>query len=248
MAEQTGLFSRIAGLFGGRRNRINSYDETGPGVDDLGAPQQLIDRPAPSTSIFRPWAKRDQALQNLSQGFVTLTQLMSAIKVSLEKQQSRQDELMNVLSRLPSVIEAIPESHRTQAEALRTIYDQLARQNSAQSTLGDVLNRIADSGSEQRKLIDQLNDQLDGLRQTDASISDNLASVGSAMTALGNNTQTSAGVLQQLQEGLRRRDEELAEQLQRQNQRFNFILWLSAALAITVIVSLVMITYIALRP
>jgi DNA repair exonuclease SbcCD ATPase subunit len=247
MAEQTGLLSRIAGLFG-RRNRLSTYDETALPGDDGAATQQLIDPSRTPGSIFRPWAKRDQALQNLSQGFVTLTQLMSAIKESLEKQQSRQDELMNLLGRLPSVIEAIPESNRTQAEALRTIYDQLAKQNNAQSTLGEVLNRIVDAGGEQRKLIDQLNDQLDGLRQTDASISDNLVSVGSAMQVLGQNSHASASVLQQLQEGLRQRDEEMTEQLRRQNQRFNFILWLSAALSITVILSLVMLTYLALRP
>lgn len=259
MSEQTGLLSRITGLFS-RRHRTagGGYDasrlplEDSPAAGGIG--QQLID-PARLNhggsgggSIFRPWARRDQALQNLSEGFVTLTQLMSAIKQSLEKQHERQDELLTLLGRLPAVIESIPESHRTQSEALRTIYDQLAKQNSAQSTLADVLNRIVESGGDQRKLIDQVNDQLDALRQTDASISDNLASVGTAMQTLGQTSQASTSVLQQVQDGLRRRDEEMADILDRQNQRFNFILWLSVVLAITTIVSLVMVTYIALRP
>lgn len=252
MAEQTGLLSRITGLFS-RRGRHLGYEEPRLPLEDsaAGIAAQLVD-PARSNhgggSIFRPWARRDQALQNLSEGFVTLTQLMSAIKQSLEKQHERQDELLTLLSRLPAVIEAIPESQRTQSEALRTIYDQLARQNSAQTTLADVLNRIVDSGGEQRKLIDQLNDQLDSLRQTDASISDNLVNVGNAMQTLGQTSQTSASVLQQVQDSLLRRDQEMTEILDRQNQRFNFILWLSVVLAITTIVSLVMVTYIALRP
>jgi hypothetical protein len=262
MAEQTtGLFSRIANLFGGgRRSRLN-HDELGlsTGLDDssvatstAATPTQLLEtrrHGAPvSGSIFRPWAKRDQALQNLSEGFVTLTQLMSAIRDSLEKQQHRHDELMNLLGRLPQIIEGIPEANRTQAEALRTIYEQLAASNNAQSTLGEVLNKIVDNGGEQRKLIDALNDQLDSLRQTDSSISENLSNVGSAMQTLGTTSQTSVQVLQQVQESLRQRDEAVQHMLERQSHRFNFILWLSVVLAITTIVSLVMVTYIAMRP
>lgn len=250
MPEQTGLLSRITSLFGGgRRNRLDGELDAATRLPldgaDAAAAQQLVDGRG---SIFRPWAKRDQALQNLSESFVSLTRLMSAIRESLERQHDRQDELIRLLGQLPAVIETIPESNRTQAEALRGIYQQLASQNSAQSTIGEVLNRIVDSNGEQRKLIDALHDQLDGLRQTDASISDNLASVGSAMQALGSSSQTSAQVLQQVQDSLRQRDEAVQAILERQNQRFNFILWLSVVLAITTIVSLVMVTYIALRP
>lgn len=249
MPEQTGLLSRITSLFGGRRGRVDVDLDASSRLpldgSDQAAAQQLIDGRG---SIFRPWAKRDHALQNLSESFVSLTRLMSAIRESLERQHDRQDELIRLLGQLPAVIETIPESNRTQAEALRGIYQQLASQNNAQSTIGEVLNRIVDSNGEQRKLIDALHDQLDGLRQTDASISDNLVSVGTAMQALGSNSQTSAQVLQQVQDGLRQRDEAVQAILERQNQRFNFILWLSVVLAITTIVSLVMVTYIALRP
>jgi hypothetical protein len=257
MAEQqTGIISRIAHFFG-RRPRID--DENAPRVgttlDENGLPIDngtggLVRSPADAGrgSIFRPWAKRDVALQNLSESFVTLTQLMSAIRESLERQHNRQDEFFRLLGQLPQVIETIPESHRTQADAMRNIYDQLAKQNNAQATLGEVLGRIVDTSSEQRKLIEAFGEQLDGLRQTDASISSNLASVGTAMQTLGQNSQTSANVLVQVQEGLRQRDEAVQQILQRQNQRFNFILWLSVVLAITTILSLVMVTYLAMRP
>jgi chromosome segregation ATPase len=247
MSEQTGLLSRITSLFG-RRSRVDvdlNRDRLPLDPADLQAAQQLIE---PRGSIFRPFHKRDVALQSLSESFVSLTRLMSAIREGLERQQDRQDELIRLLGSLPAVIEAIPESNRAQAEAMRGIYQQLAAQNNAQSTLGEVLNRIVDGNGEQRKLIDALHDQLDGLRQTDASISDNLASVGNAMQTLGSNSHTSAQVLQQVQDGLRQRDEAMQAAIERQNQRFNFILWLSVVLAITTVLSLVMVTYVAMRP
>jgi len=239
MAEQTGLISRIANLFG-RRNRID-----GQPLDDAQSPTTEII--SARGSIFRPFAKRDAVLANLSEGFVTLTQLMSAIKESLEKQQSRSDELLRLLGQLPQVIETIPESNRNQAEALRTIYQQLAQQNQSQTTIGEVLNRIADGNNDQRKLIDALSEQLENIRQTDASISSNLSSVGSAMQTLGQSSQTTAQVLEQVRESLRQRDAEIQAVIQRQDSRFNFILWLSVVLAITTIVSLVLVSYIAMK-
>src|SRR5262245_7248955 len=128
MAEQTGLLSRISSLFGSRKNRL---DENPTSIDYGGQHTALPQVVETRTSIFRPWARQDRALQNLSEGFVTLTQLMSGIKENLEKQNARQDELMRVLAQLPQMIETIPESNRNSAEALKTIYQQLAQQNQA---------------------------------------------------------------------------------------------------------------------
>lgn len=242
MGEQTGLLSRITSLFG-RKNRINN-DETSL---DFGG--QALQHPPVETraSVFRPWARRDHALQNLSEGFVTLTQLMSGIKENLERQNARQDDLMRVLSQLPQMIEAIPETNRHQAEALKTIYQQLAQQNQAQTTLGEVLNRICDTSGEQKNLINSLNDQLDSLRQTDANISNNLASVGTAMQTLGQNSQSSVQVLERLQTNIGTRDEAMHQMMQKQDYRFNMVFYASIVLSIATLLSLAMVTYLALK-
>lgn len=240
MADSNGLLSRIATLFG-RKNRIEehlSHDEPAPS-------RQLVEA---RTSIFRPWARQNQALQSMSEGFVTLTQLMSGIKENLEKQNLRQDELLRFLSNLPAVIEQIPEANRSQAESLKLIYEQLGKQNQAQSTLGEVLNRICDTSGEQKKLIDQLNDQLDGIRQTDAAISSNIATVGTAMSSLGQSSQASAQALEKVQAGLAQRDEAIARLLEKQNQRFNMIFWASIVLSITTLLSLAGLAYLLVRP
>lgn len=241
MAQSTGLFSRITTLFS-RKNRIEEHLP----LDENGLPQRQIVETR--TSIFRPWSRQNQALQNLSEGFVTLTQLMSGIKENLEKQNLRQDEMLRFLSSLPTVIEQIPEANRAQGEALKTIYEQLTQQNQAQATLGQVLNRICDTAGDQRKLIDSLNDQLDSLRQTDATISSNIASVGTAMSTIGQASQTSAQVLEKVQAGMAQRDQAMAQILEKQNQRFNMIFWASIVLSITTMLSLAALAYLLVRP
>src|SRR5437667_211048 len=62
------------------------------------------------TTFLRPWAKRDAAIHQLQEGFVTLTDLMGAIRDNLEKQNSRQDELLGALSQLPQVLQTLPEN------------------------------------------------------------------------------------------------------------------------------------------
>ncbi|HRK29475.1 MAG TPA: hypothetical protein PLD59_00240 [Tepidisphaeraceae bacterium] len=243
MSEQsTGFMSRIASIFT-RKNRLEEGGISSD-LDSTQPPSQLVET---RQSIFRPWAKRDHALQNLSEGFVTLTRLMSGIRDNLEKQNTRQEDLMRVLSQLPQMIETIPESNRSQAEALKTIYTQLAQQNQAQTTLGEVLNRICDTSGEQKSLINSLNDQLDSLRQTDASISSNISNVGTAMQSLSEHSATSTQVLQQVQSGMSQRDAMLNQLLEKQNHRFNAIFWASVVLSITTILSLVMVTYLAMK-
>ena len=74
--------------------------------------RQIVNDPVEATrgNFLRPWAKRDAAIGQLQEGFNALTGLMSAVRDSLEKQNKRQDELMNVLSNLPEVMRSIPES------------------------------------------------------------------------------------------------------------------------------------------
>src|SRR5437763_12175682 len=87
MNETKNVFSKIGDWFRGANGR-----EMDLRPDD---PQQQIVR---RNSFFRPWARRDAAINNLQNGFVTLTDLMSAIKDNLERQDHRNEELLNVLT------------------------------------------------------------------------------------------------------------------------------------------------------
>src|ERR1051326_4715398 len=75
MNENTTLFNRIGRWL---RREVNGELPLRPH-----APQQLVVKRG---SFLRPWARRDAAIEGLRDGFVTLTDLMAAIRDSVEKQ------------------------------------------------------------------------------------------------------------------------------------------------------------------
>jgi hypothetical protein len=103
------------------------------------------------TTFLRPWAKRDAAIQHLQEGFVTLTDLMGAIRDNLERQNRKQDAIVAVLR------------HRTLRSRTEGALD-------AQYVLlvADLMEYIADRTSENERLqreIERLKRESEQLKQ-----------------------------------------------------------------------------------
>ena len=195
------------------------------------------------STFLRPWAKRDQAIANLQDGFNTLTGLMGSIRDNLETQNGRQQELLSLLSKLPESLEGLPEASRVQSETLKAIHTQLATQNGHQTKLGDILERISQASVDQRKTLDALDERFETVAQHDAAISQNLSSVGSAMQSVSKNSAASAEVLHQMKENITARDGELERILHRQGTRFTTMLAVAIFLSIAALVACSVIGY-----
>jgi DNA repair ATPase RecN len=241
MNDQSTLFTRIGSWFkrGGAEPRIN-----GDLVDSHEHGQTI----EPRSRFLRPWARRDAAISNLQEGFHTLTDLMSTIRDNLDRQNNRQDELINYLSRLPQVLESLPESSRVQGEALHAIRQQLAQQNGQQQKLSEILEKIGEGGTEQRVMIDSLRQRVESLRDTDEAIAENLSSVGSAMKSVSHTSATSAQVLEQMRDRVDQRDGQLEQILQRQNTRFTTMLAIAIFLSVAALVAVSIVGYLLLNP
>jgi chromosome segregation ATPase len=221
-------------------SRIGSWFRRGEGADEPAlspeADQSIVDT---RSTFLRPWARRDQAIHNLQEGFHTLTDLMGAVRDNLEKQSRRQDELLGYLSHLPRVLETIPESNRIQGETLKAIHQQIQYQNEQQKTIADILGRINESGGDQRQIMDELRDRVEMLNQYDQAIADNLKSVGAAMQSVSQNSQASAQVLENMRDNVNARDGELERILQKQNTRFTTMLAIAIFLSVAALVTVV---------
>lgn len=194
-------------------------------------------------SLLRPWAKRDQAIANLQDGFSTLTDLMTAIKDNLNDQGRRQDELLKHLAHLPQAIQSIPESNRMQGEALKAIHARMEQQNEQQRMIAEILNKVSDTGSEQKKTVEQVRERVETMAEHDRNISDNLSSVGSAMQTVSRNSQASAQVLEQLRDNISSRDGQLERILHKQATRFTTMLAVAIFLSIAALVAVGVIGY-----
>lgn len=197
----------------------------------------------PRSTFLRPWAKRDAAIQNLQEGFTTLTDLMSAIRQALENQSKRQDELVNSLAHLPEALRAIPESSRIHGETLRAIHTQLEQQNTQQEKLGEILDRLSTSGGSQRETLDEIRERIESIRETDEAISNNMSSLGSVLQSVGRNSTVGAQVLEQMSDRLTSRDGQIEQILHRQNARVTTMLVTTLFLAIASVAAVCVIGY-----
>lgn len=240
MSEQT-LLSRVKNFF--RRT-----DDTGALEGELserphdGQPTQMAVR----NSIFHPFAKQNAAIESLQSGFVTLTDLMVSIRENLERHGSRQDELLQQLTKLPQLLEQLPESSRMQAETLKALHQELAGQHVNQQRLTDILDHVSKSSAAQHEAIDGLADRMDRARQMDEQISNNLSTVGTTMQDLGRNTHASANLIESLRDNMSSRDSDLQQMMLKQGQRFTVMLSVAIFLSIAALVAVAVIGYLLL--
>ncbi len=196
-------------------------------------------------TFLRPWAKQTQMLNNLQEGFSTLTDLMRSIRDGLEQQNQRQGELIEHLSHLPQVLEQIPEGNRVHTETLRAIHEQIGQQNQQQGKLAEILDKMSEGDGDQRKMIDAMRDRVDSISEHEQSIAANLSSMGNVMQGFNRSSETSTKVLEQLRDNITARDAELERVLHRQGNRFTTLLAIAIFLSISAIVAVGVFGYLA---
>lgn len=232
MNDQQTLFSRLGNWF--RRGG------NGQGDLPLSADSSTIE---PRITFLRPWARRDAAIQNLQEGFNTLTDLMATVRDTLQRQSERQDELLSYLSHLPEALRAIPESSRIHGETLRAIHQQLEQQNLQQEKLAEILEKLGQSGGEQRQTLHEVREHVETLRQTDEAISSHLNSLGSALQNVSRNSTAGAQVLEQMRDRIDARDGQLERILHRQGTRFTTMLAVAIFLSIAALAAVGVVGY-----
>ncbi len=234
MTEKASLVSRLGQWFKlPKRNGADNQPlslELAAGQNDRSAPTT-----APRFNLFRPWARRDAAIASLQQGFSTLTELMTAIRENLEKQNQRQDEMLNYLSHLPAILEELPESQRLHGETLKVVSQQLQQQIGQQNRLTEILDKVSDTGNGQKQILQSLHTEVEAVEMANRAIAENMRHMGSAMENVGRNSESTTQVLQQLHQTLATRDAETQTILKRQNTRTLVLLISAIALSVLAI-------------
>lgn len=195
--------------------------------------------------FLRPWAKRDQAIDNLNRGIGAMADLLTSIRENMDRQSQRQEELLNQLTGLPEALKSIPETGRVQTETLQAISLQLSRQGDQQSKLGDVLERISQADLRQGNAMEALHQTVASLSEHDEAISGNLTSLGIALESITTNSQSSAHVLERLRDNTDRRDGELERILRKQNTRFTTMLTVAIVLSVSALTAVSVFGYLA---
>lgn len=230
------------GFFG----KIGNWFKGSPRVDIIEPGSGLATRETRS-SLLRPWAKRDQAIDQMQHGFSTLTDLMSGIRDGLTDQAKRQDELLKYLSHLPQAIQSIPENNRLQNEAIKAIGSRLDQSNEQQRMIAEILNKVHDAGQENRKTTEEVRDRVDSMAEHERKISDNLSSVGTAMQSVSRNSQASAQVLEQMRDNISHRDGQMEMILHKQASRFTLMMTFAILLSLVALVAAGVFGYVVMN-
>lgn len=199
----------------------------------------------PRLTFLRPWARRDQAIDNLNRGLGALSDLLVSIRENMHKQGERQEQLLSHLADLPAALRAIPEAGRLQGETLKAIQQQIEKQTLQQSQLGQVLDRISHADTRQGRTLEALQQNLAAINQHDQAISFNLQTLGIALESVSQNSATGAKVLEQLRDNAARRDGELERVVKRQNTRFTTMLTIAIVLSVAALTAVSVFGYVA---
>jgi chromosome segregation ATPase len=241
----TTFFGRIGNLFRRGMREIeltrrdipslleHVVDEPETSSDSL---EELAEASESRTTFIRPWVKRDPAIDHLQNGVAALSELMGSIRDTLERNSSRQDELLTYLSALPDALQTLPESNRVQGEALKAIQIGIEQQNSHQTKLTDVLERMHRDSAVDSRTLDAVRERVDSINEHEETIGLTLSSLGMSLESVSNASHASAEVLTNLRDNLSTRDGELERVIRRQNTRF------TAMLAVAIVLSMAALT------
>ena len=151
---------------------------------------------------------------------------MAGIRVGLEAQSRRQDDLARCLAHLPDLVEQLPEEPAAAARGPGRLREQvMGRQNAQQGQLAERPRaRINQADVDQGRA-------LDALCGHEAAISQNLGRVGAVMQSVGANSEAGARVLEQLRNNIEHRDEKLERAIKRQNTRLTALLAIAISLS-----------------
>jgi small-conductance mechanosensitive channel len=250
MPEQTGFFTRIGEWFKGGARTGDAADLPLQGQlhDDGDGPPSEHHHPGGSpvvvrSTLFRPWAKRDAAIENLQNGVGALSDLMLSIRDNLEKSSNRQAELLQYLSHLPEALQQLPESSRMQSETLKAIQRRMEQQSDEQSKLAEILDRISQTDQVHGRTLDALHERVGAMNEQDGRIAENLTTVGSALQSVSRNSDATTAVLQQMRDTQTARDGQIEQLLAKQSTRFTTLLVIAIVMSVAAIASVAVVGY-----
>jgi chromosome segregation ATPase len=226
-SDQSNILTRIKRIFVRPVQSNGSNPRPDNMVDDESGPMSDTRQ-----TIVRPWNRNNQAIEQVQEGFKSLTELMGAIKQGLDKQSDRQDQLLEHLSALPKVLEIIPESNRLQSETLKAIHGQLLHQSQQQQTLGEILKHLADNGSAHKEILEGLHERVDAMGEQDKAMAANLQTVSAAIETTTRTAAASADVLVSLRNSLKSRDTELERIVRHQGEKTTKLLALGITISV----------------
>jgi chromosome segregation ATPase len=185
----------------------------------------------PGKAISR-WTRRDQALQQLQEGYQHVTDLIDAMQKHMGEQSERTERIASSLDLLARSLGDLPIASREQARTLDAIASHLETTNSRTQQLAESISELPGATKAQGEALAGITRQLDIVNETHVQLNHTLSSLGDAVGTLRRSGEAQADSLRALQNEGREREGRLADVISQQQRRFTWLFIITLVFAL----------------
>lgn len=203
---------------------VESPEATGHGVDSAPARSGLL-------SIF-PGARRDAAIAELQKGYGEVRDLIRHVRDHMERQSERGDRLLDVMERLPSSLQALPETNRNQVRMLEVIQMHLDQEAKQAGRLHEAIQSMASAARAQSQVLGSMQQQMETSRDHDQMYIEGMNVMNTTLQRLNSSSDAGVETLRQLCESGRNSDHRMQEMVERNAKHMTILTITSGVLAL----------------
>lgn len=177
------------------------------------------DSSRPSKALAR-WAKRDQTLAKLQEGYEQVTELVEQIRNHLHTQDERSERICNSLEQLARSMSDMPELSRQQSEQLAEIAARVQASHTDTKKLSESLGELPKVSRAQSNTLNNISRQLEMTNEQNVVASQTMDKLGTAISMLGESNQSQAEVLRRMDAKSAEHNETMNHLVASQGKRF----------------------------
>jgi chromosome segregation ATPase len=141
--------------------------------------------------------------------------LVQRIGEHLDQQSQRAERMVELMDRIPAMLDALPEISRQNATLVEALHDHFAQAKRREEALGATLSTITDTSERQTDVLGLIQQQLDSNSHTAQQFQGTLDNLRCALSDLADSNTRSSDVLLQMSEQRDAREAEFRETLSR---------------------------------
>lgn len=160
-------------------------------------------------TALAPRSARPRSLGEIQRGYDEVMGLVRKISDHLDQQTERTEKVVDLLDRLPTAIDALPEINRQNSRLLDVLSDHLEQTRNRESALNTTLNRLTENSTHQTEVLGLLQQQLDASSRTAEQMSETMDRFRDALANLAATSNRSTELLSRMMESTNQRESRL---------------------------------------
>lgn len=179
-----------------------------------------------------PGARRDAAITELQRGYGEVRDLIRHVRDHMERQSERGDRLLDVMERLPTSLQALPETNRNQVRMLEVIQTHLDQESKQAGRLHEAIQSMASAARSQSQMLGTMQQQMETTRDHDQMYLEGMNVMNTTLQRLNSTSDAGVDTLRQLCESGRNSDQRLQELVERNAKHMTVLTFTSGVLAL----------------